>query len=173
MAALRRIPVSIIGEYQPVAYVGQVRWEGIVTAKEPITALVLRPDSKTIQWSRAHRHETDTLKIVLAVFPEDGSENRYDVRIHLNIGSGGLVLTMKLSSTAPFMFSLDHHVTSEPAWFARPWTKDDRFDLGALFVATADTRSARNHLWHLRGGIVPPDGFAEALEYGRAGQIAR
>jgi hypothetical protein len=173
MVIPRRIPVSIAGEWQPVAYVGRLRWEGVATADEPITALVLGRGPQTVDWSRSERGSNREMKIVLAVFPDDNSDNRYDVRVHLNIGSNGLALSLKLSSTAPFMFSLNNHVTSEPAWFARPWTAGDRFDLGALFIATADTRSARNHLWHLREGITAPDGFAEAASYGRAGQIKR
>lgn len=172
MAELRRVPVTISGDWKPVAHVGHVRWEGTATADEPITALALGRDRDIIQWARAGREESNTLSIALAVFPVDTSDNRCDVHMRLSVGSSGLQATLRLSTTAPFMFSLNHHVTGAPAWFARPHTKD-RFDFGALFITTADTRSARNHLWHLREGVSAPDIFAEALGYGRTGQIKR
>lgn len=182
MVEPRPIAVAITGDWQPVAYVGRALWEGTATAEEPITALALGRDSKSIHWSRTGRGDATVLRLKLAVFPDDRSESRYDVRMHFAIslpdrqysdGSAVLDLQLRLSSTAPFMFSFDHHQTGAPAWFARPWTADDRFDFGALFIPVAQTRSARNHIWHLRDGVVVPDGFAEALAYGRSGKIER
>jgi hypothetical protein len=178
----RRIAVTIAGDWQPVAYVGRALWEGTATANEPITALALGRDGQFTYWSRAGRGDSNILGLKLAVFPDERSESRYDVRMHLGIsppgrtdstGLASLDINLRLSSTAPFMFSLAHHYSNEPAWFARPWVADDKYDLGALFVPVAETRSARNHLWHLRDGVVAPDGFAEALAYGRSGKIER
>lgn len=182
MEVLRRIPVAIEGAWQPISYVGRARWEGTATADEPITALALGRDHQHIYWARAGRPVGNALKLVLSVLPNEGSDSRYDVHLHFTVqppehsdssGAAGLDLTLRLSSTAPFVFSLGDRVTGDPAWFARPWTADDRFDFGALFVARADTRSARNHLWHLKESVVAPDDFAEALAYGRNGRIAR
>ena len=58
MSDYRPIAVSLAGDWQPVAYVGRVLWEGTATADEPITALVLGRDSKTIHWSRAGRSDS-------------------------------------------------------------------------------------------------------------------
>jgi hypothetical protein len=178
---MRRIPVRIEGAWQPVAYVGQARWEGVATADEPITALALLRDDAGTRYARSGRTGASTLRLQLALFPADHSDSRYDVRLHFSIqppgpgdssGEASIQGIIRLTSTAPVIFALDHHVTGDPAWFARTWTAE-RIDLGALFVATADTRSARNHLWHLRHDVPAPTDFAAALAHGRTGLIDR
>jgi hypothetical protein len=176
---MRNIPVHIEGAWRPVAYVGHVLWEGVATAEEPITALALGRDPSTLSFARAGRSDTLALHLRLAVSPDEPSESRHHVRVHLSIGPQGssdgsgtaiLSLSLRLTSAAPFMFSLNHHRAGAPAWFARAWSAE-RTEFGALFVAVADTRSARNRLWHLRDGVEAPDLFAAALARGRSGSI--
>jgi hypothetical protein len=67
--------------------------------------------------------------------------------------------------------SLDHHSTGSEAWIAEAWSSD-KTHFGALFVAEADTRSTRNHLWHLRDGVdAPSESLARLLAYGRNGDF--
>lgn len=179
MTALARLPVRITGDWQPVAYVGHVEWHGVALAEEPITALVLGRTPGRIVWSRVGRSNVNALSITLRVDPDEASESRYAVRIRLSMqphdcrrgeGQADVQLGLRLISTAPFMFTTQHHRTGEPAWFARAWMAEETH-LGALFLAQSDTRSVRNHLWHLREGIDAPEGFAGALAYGRSGSL--
>jgi hypothetical protein len=176
---MKQIPVRIEGEWQPVAYVGRACWEGLATADEPITALALCRTPSLVRFARAGRSDAVALRVRLSVSPDEPSESRYDVVVHLSVqppgrtdGTGMALVhaPLRLSSTAPFMFSMDHHQTGAPAWFARAHAAE-RTDFGALFVASSDTRSARNHLWHLRPGIEGPDEpLTAALAHGRAGE---
>ena len=179
MTALRQIPVRVAGDWQPVAYVGHVEWHGTATADEPITALALiRTESET-QWSRVGHAGTGELSIKLSVRP-GVQETRHDVYIWLTVQPSGVPsgsgmahvqAHVRLASASPFMFALDHITTGVTSWFARPWAAED-VRLGALFIAEADTRSARNNLWHLRKGIVGPDEpLTAALAYGRTGKF--
>lgn len=180
MTALRRIPVRISGAYQPVSYVGHADWKGTATADEPITALVLLHGPAGMQWARLGHEGVTSLDIEFRVRPRAG-EFRKEVVITLAMnptggapftgGSGHIDMSVNLTSTAPFIFFLNHHMTGEPTWFAHAWsTEEERF--GALFVAEADTKSARNHLWHLRPEIEGPDAaMTAALTYGRSGTL--
>ena len=179
MTALRRIPVQLRGDWQPVGYVGRVDWHGTAVADEPLTALALCRSPTATQWARAGRSGATKLAVKLSVRPT-GSDSRHDVAIGLAIqpvgrgdssGEARLQTLLRLSSTAPFMFSLDHCATGEETWFARVWS-DEEVRLGAFFVAESDTRSARNHLWHLRKGLNGPnERLTEALAYGRTGEF--
>lgn len=177
---LRQLALHIVGDWQPVAYVGRLEWHGIARAEEPITALALLRDAKGITWARAGRGGANELDLRLSVQPGP-SEARADVAMFLTIqprdvpqgdGVAHVHTQVRLTATAPFMFSLNHWTTGVPAWFAQLWTEGDvRF--GALFVAEAETRSARNHLWHLAEGIeASTSQFTEALNYGRAVHLA-
>jgi hypothetical protein len=182
MAALRKIPVRIEGEYQPVSYVGHVRWQGMATADEPITALVLGRRSGGEDWARIGHKGMTSLHVELRVRPGQ-SELRNEVIVSVSMrpagisefsGSGGGVdFPAYLTSTAPFMFFLGHHTTGVPTWLAHVWSKaEDR--VGAIFVVEADTRSARNGLWHLRDGVEGPNSaLTAALTYGRRGTLER
>jgi hypothetical protein len=172
MTALRRIPVRIAGAFQPVAYVGRAEWHGIATADEPITALVLARSPEGTHWSRGLRRHANELAIRLIVQPDEADESRYAVRIVCAIGGGALHLRYRLTSTAPFMFTMNHVETGVVSWFAHVWTAEEN-TLGALFVAETDTRSARKHLWHARKGIDGPSvPLTAALGYGRSGKLA-
>jgi hypothetical protein len=177
MTALRQIPVRMAGDWLPVADAGPLDWHGTATADEPITALALiRTESET-HWSRVGHAGAAELSIKLSVRPGVRA-TRDDVYIWLTVlptsvlGGSGIAHVqahVPFASAAPFMFSLDDITTGVASWFARPWVAKD-VRLGALFVAEADTRSARNHLWHLRKGIVGPDEpLTAALAYGRSG----
>jgi hypothetical protein len=181
MAQLRRIPVVISGDWQPVAYVGEVRWAGSATADEPIAALALSRTSTSVEWARAGRSQTNSFDLWLSIRSAEAPQDPKAVLITFSIQPSGarqgeglaiLQLQSSLTSDAPFMFGLDHIETGVPSWLVRIRTFD-KGTVGALFVAASDTRSARNHLWHLREGVVSPDGFAEALAYGRSGKIER
>ncbi len=178
MTALRQIPVRMAGDWQPVAYVGH-EWQGTATADEPITALALiRTESET-QWSRVGHAGTGELSLKLSLRP-GVQETRHYVYIWLTVQPSGVLggsgmahlqARARLTSTAPFLFALDHITTGVASWFAHPSAAED-VRLGALFVAEADTRSARNKLWHLRKGIVGPDEtLTAALAYGRTGKF--
>jgi hypothetical protein len=178
--SLKAIPVSIVGEWKPVAFVGHTLWEGSASADEPITALALGRDDTGIHWARAGRPKASSLRLQLKVVPDGQTSSRYGVRIYLSVqpegrtystGAAFLQTRVSLTSTAPFVFSLDHATTGVETWFARAWSEADiRF--GALFVCEADTRSARNHLWHLRPGLAAGrEELTGALNYGRQGKL--
>lgn len=175
------VPVKIEGDWIPVRYVGYVAWEGVVHADEPITALALVREGNTVRWARVGRDPASALRISLKVSPRETSVSRCDVSMALSMwpeavttGHGRVYLAADaaLSSTAPFVFSLNHAQTGQPFWFAKAWTDVDlRF--GALFLPQTMTRSARNGLWHMRerqtvGSTVLDD----ALSKGRTGQFA-
>jgi hypothetical protein len=182
MTLLRRVPVRIAGAYQPVSYVGHIDWKGTATADEPITALAMVRAASGTHWSRAGHHGVTELDIELRVRPRR-TELRKEVTMtllvcpvsggHYRDGSAHVDIEVQLTSTAPFIFFLNQHETGAPTWFAHAWSKEEeRF--GALFVAESDTRSARNHLWHLRDGIEGPDATTTVtLMRGRSGVLGR
>jgi hypothetical protein len=180
MSGLKRIPIRITGDWRPVAYVGHAEWHGLAVADEPITALALIRGPSEMRWARVGHDGAYELDIALSVRPAE-SERRKDVVVWLAIrpkgkrgsdGEGRVVIPVRLTSTAPFIFFLNHHVTGETGWFAHAWSKEEE-RLGALFVAEADTKSARNHLWRLREGVEGPDtAIATALMGGRSGVLA-
>jgi len=158
---LKRGPIGISGDWQPVAFVGHLDWTGTVSGDEPITALALARDVGGTHWSRAGRTGSSSLIVRLRVRPVDSVDDRHEVEIGLTVqpagpkdGSGMALWTSicRLTSTAPFSFSLNHHHTGNVTWFADAQV-DTGMRLGAKFVCETDTRSARNHVWHLHQGV--------------------
>jgi len=172
--------LRITGDWQPVAYVGHLEWLGVASAEEPIAALALVRNRNGTNWARVGRSHGNALSITLRIRPDEANESRYAVCISLSMqaadsrhgqGRAAVETHLRLTSTAPFIVTTEHLQTGEPAWFAQAWAAEEtRF--GALFLAESDTRSARNHLWHLRTGIDAPDELADALVYGRAGSLS-
>lgn len=179
MDGLRAVPVVIAGEWKPVSFVGRLLWEGTATADEPITAVALARDSAgTTTWCRAGRGQTGIMNFQLRVESDQSSDSRSAARVALGIwpygqssGNGTALLQMRanLTSDAPFFLSLDHAATGTEFWIAKV-RETGGLKPGALFVCEADTRSTRNHLWHLRRGkAAQNDRLTDAFGYGRKG----
>jgi hypothetical protein len=180
MRELKRSPIRISGDWQPVAFVGHLDWTGTVSADEPITGLALARDVSGTHWSSAGRTGSSSLVVRLSVRPVDSVYDRHVVEIGLTVqpagrkdGSGMALWTSRcrLTSTAPLSFSLNHHHTGNMTWFADARV-DTGMQLGALFVCETDTQSARNHLWHLREDVDGPTAaLSVALNRGRTGSV--
>src|SRR5262245_31905530 len=120
MTKLKRIPVRIEGDWQPVAYVGHVDWKGTATADEPITGLALSRTPDGIDWARVRRGHSHSLDISLHIRPDDDDHSRYRVWVWFSMqptgvprGQGQVILRQRyqLTSTAPFMFTHNHVAT--------------------------------------------------------------
>jgi hypothetical protein len=131
----------------------------------------------TTRWSRAGKGNATILRLRLSAHPT-GFGHGPSARISLFIqaegkpyGQGAAVVSVDATPTIapPFALSLDNVVTGTEFWLAQ-LPETDHVRLGAFFVSEEDTRSARNHLWHIRGGVIAPtDGLTAALKRGRTG----
>jgi hypothetical protein len=88
MTSLRRIPIRIEGNWQPVAYVGHLEWHGSARADEPITALAPIRTAGLIHWARAGHQGTSELNVRLSVRPGAGT-SRADATIGFSIQPPG------------------------------------------------------------------------------------
>ena len=170
MELLTAVPIAIEGEWKAVSQVGSLLWEGVATADEPITALALAEDAAgSVLWGRAQRGKAQVLPVSFRVSPLDGYPGASVFSVH--IGGGAATTSATLTSAAPFQFSLTGAQSGTTAWLARIRTVG-KVRLGALFVAEVDTRSARNHLWHLTAGKCAVTAeLTAALSYGSRGRF--
>lgn len=125
------------------------RWEGIVSADEPIVTLAIQESYGAWSWCKSSARKGPTQEVSLLLGEHDRAGT--DVHVNFECGRGQVVSRCGVDSKAykPAMPDTLDLKTGELATIAMI-TGEPVVALMLLVLAGRDVKVGRNHLWHLR-----------------------
>jgi hypothetical protein len=163
MAPLIKTCIEMAGSWIDHSDRRYLRWEGTITADQPITALRLMKVNSRVEWARYNRTGLNSLPIGFLIGKHDeGTTVSFD----------GLQRWVRLDVNLDDIQIEREGETGKPLWLIE-FASEPTISLGCFVVAHSQTNSARNKLWHLRQEVLAEEeAWTAALSRGRTGGIA-
>jgi hypothetical protein len=160
------VPVAVAGQWSALP---KRSWQGLITAAEPVVAVVFLATGGAWGWSKSARQNVTEAQLSLLPYDDMGT----DVQVTFAVGQGYqrgrcTVASATYRPSVPSRREFGCGVVERFACL----DGDPPVALLVLFLARRDVRSARNGLWHLRGDLadgITDERLRRMLTYGRTG----
>jgi hypothetical protein len=170
MTGLKGIPVTLDGSW---AAEGVRRWQGVVSAEEPIVGVAFVSREGRVRWGKSQPTRGCELRVELLLGHHD--QSGLDVQVNFSAGAGQAISRcMVPSAESRPTFLTERLVTTGAHVHVTDPFGVPEITLSLLVLAAADVKVGRNRLWHLR--TVASTGvnelFLGILTHGRTGEYA-
>ena len=169
LAPLTKIPVTLTGAWNQKS---KGRWQGFAHAAQPLVAVVMSTDGRSLAWCKAEKRLSDTLPIELAFL----LANAPGLDVHMYFSTRqGQVLSRATIGTPGYQPLIPEKRSISTGEVIRFTLIESRpvIELSLLLILRQDVKGGRKGLWWLRRALQStlPEPFAEILSYGRSGCI--